>query len=282
MKKSFITLALLILAAGISAQHDERAPRSPFGNLGLSLNAGLTGFGASLSTPIGKHFTARAGFGTLPFSYRYTDALSFNISEKLAEHGLNDVQIDQTIDHEIDLKGKLNVPAGHLLVDYTPFKQGLGSFHLTAGIYVGGSNLVHVNGNTNLDRLQQKIDGIKNEIDAQYPGAGANLDINARDFALEVGGENIRLNTDGTVDAYAKVNNIKPYFGIGWGNAIPKGRVGFRFDIGALYHGKPEITSPNIDQNLHSEINSNEVLNDIIKYAHFWPQLSFQLTFRLF
>ena len=284
MNKFFAVLALLTTIVRFTANGQEaiRPERSFFSNVGLSVNAGLTGIGATVSTPLGKHFNLRAGFGTIPYTYKYTaKVLILDLSEKLEEYGYGDVQIDPSIDIETYLKMKLNVPAAHFLVDYTPFKEGLGAFHITVGLYTGSSNLVHMSGKPNQDRMQQAIDAAKNEIYEQYPNAIGSLDIDVHDFLLDIGSEGIFLNERGAVDAYAKVNPVRPYFGIGWGNAIPKKRVGFRFDIGALYQGKPEIISPNIDRNMRNEINDNDDLNKVLRSAKFWPQISFQVTVRL-
>jgi hypothetical protein len=105
------------------------------------------------------------------------------------------------------------------------------------------------------------------------------LDIDINDFELEVGDANVHLD-NGKADAYLEVNALRPYFGIGWGNAIPRGRVGFRFDIGAMYHGKPKVTSPNYDGDLN-KVEGAEDFNKILSKVQFWPQMSFQLTFRL-
>jgi hypothetical protein len=287
MKIKILTLsAIMLFALSVGAQE-----RYLLSNVGLSLNGGLTGVGATLSTPLSKHFTLRAGFGTLPYSYKYTidnlelgaeveSQIKENIHEEYPELPLSDIRLPE-ISHEVDLKAKLNVPAAHVLVDYNPFKGGLGAFHLTAGIFTGNSNLAHVNGNTNRDRLQTKLDQISDDLYAEYPLIpGGLLDIDVNEVSLAIAEEGVHLNDDGTADAYLKVNSVRPYFGIGWGNAIPKRRVGFRFDIGAMYQGKPRLDSPNYTGDLNSEL-ADDTFNKILDNAKFWPQLSFQLTFRL-
>lgn len=265
MKSKIFTLAIVMLYAVTAESYAQE--RSLLSNVGLSLNAGLTGIGATVSTPLGKKFTARAGFGFIPYTYNYTvDELDLDLSsydEDFEEY---------TIQEEIKLKAKLKVPETHFLVDYNPFKGGLGAFHITAGIFAGGSNLFHVNG------YLSNINGIREILNNEYPGLGD--EFNPSDISVDIGDVAVSLNENGSADAYMKVNAIRPYFGIGWGNAIPKRRVGFRFDIGAMYHGKPEITSPNADGDL-MKAEGAEDFNKIISKVQFWPQLSFQLTFRL-
>lgn len=265
MGSKFFTLSVL-MAFALSVQVHAQE-RSLLSNVGVSLNAGLTGIGATVSTPLGKKFTARAGFGFVPYTYNYTmDELNVDLSPYHPSLG------QYTVRQDIKLKAKLKVPEAHFLVDYNPFKGGMGAFHITAGLFAGGSKLFHVNGHLS------DINGIRQMINNEYPGLGDQLDLS--DIKVEVGDVEVALNDNGTADAYMKVNPVRPYLGIGWGNAIPKRRVGFRFDIGAMYHGKPEITSPNADGDL-MKVDGAEDFNKIISKVQFWPQLSFQLTFRL-
>lgn len=268
MRTKNFTLSLFCATLFVSALQAQE--RSFLSNVGVSVNAGLTGIGASVSTPLGKHFTARAGFGTIPYTYKYTmDELTVDLSS----YGVPSNYEEVTVNHDIDLKAKLKVPATHFLVDYNPFRGGLGAFHVTVGIFAGGSNLFHINGRVG------DIGSIRQEIDqATVPGAGDRFDFS--DLKIEIGDVNVSLNDNGSADAYMKVNAVRPYFGIGWGNAIPRNRVGFRFDIGAMYHGKPEITSPNAEGDL-MKVEGAEDFNKILSKVQFWPQLSFQVTFRL-
>lgn len=248
----------------VSYSHAQE--RSFLSNVGVSVNAGLTGFGATVSTPLGKKFTARAGFGVLPFNYKYTmDELTVDLSSYNPDLG------EYTVKQDVKLKAKVKVPAAHFLVDYNPFKDGLGAFHITAGLFAGGSSLFHVSGRTDLD-------AVRSELDRYEPGLGDML--NPADLNIEIGDVTVRLNENGSADAYVKVNSVRPYLGVGWGNAIPKRRVGFRFDIGAMYHGKPEVTSPNADGDIMKTDEAKD-FNKILSKVQFWPQLSFQLTFRL-
>lgn len=269
--KIFILSLLMVLASAPKVSSQERSFLS---NVGISANAGTTGLGATVSVPFSKKFTARAGFGVVPYTYKYTmDELTVDLSP-FDIPGFD----EYTLERDINLKAKLKVPAAHFLIDYNPFKGGLGAFHITAGLYMGGSKLVHVNGRiSDVDGL---IDEIRDRINQEEPGLGDILDLRPSLVQVEIGDVNVRLHDDGSADAYAKVNSVRPYFGIGWGNAIPKRRVGFRFDIGAMYHGKPEITSPNADGDLMKTEDAKD-FNKIISKVQFWPQLSFQLTFRL-
>ncbi|SFU58128.1 hypothetical protein SAMN05216480_10891 [Pustulibacterium marinum] len=46
----------------------------------------------------------------------------------------------------------------------------------------------------------------------------------------------------GTVDFQMDYSGVAPYFGLGFGRAIPKKRVGFGFELGSFYTGEPQAT----------------------------------------
>lgn len=148
-----------------------------------------------------------------------------------------------------------------MLVDYNPFKDGFGAFHITAGFYAASGKIVEVTGQVDRQWMQQ-------------------YDIDPETLSVEIGDSRVFANRDGSITAYAKASGFKPYLGIGWGNAIPKGRVGFRFDIGAMFQGKPEIGSPNVQGDLLQGEEMDDV-NRIMSKVKVWPQISFQLTYRI-
>jgi hypothetical protein len=260
MKKTLLTLILsittLALAVTANAQDKHQLPqRTAFSNFGVSLNAGLTGAGFTVSSPLSKYFTLRAGFGTLPLSYNYNYANMPTVKDR----SNNDVKLPQ-----VKIKAKLTIPTGHMLVDYTPFKKGWGGFHLTAGLYFGGSKMLHAQGSIDLAELDR--------LNVDYRSVQESI-------YFDLGDARIRPADNGTIDAYAEINAVKPYFGLGWGNAIPKRRVGVRFDIGAMYQGKPKLTSPTMTGTLSGQ--ENDDLNKVLKYAKFWPQIQLAITVRL-
>lgn len=75
-------------------------------------------------------------------------------------------------------------------------------------------------------------------------------------------------------------NDVAPYAGIGFGHVVPRRRVSFTLDLGALYLGSAEIEmsgsgaiAPTADQ--------AEELNDNLKNTAFYPVVTFGLTIRL-
>ena len=201
----FFTLPFVAFCSLGRAQTKTDVPtgRKAFGNLGVSANIATTGFGFSAATPLHRSVSLRAGFQTAPFGYGYTydDFDRFDV-------GGTTVQIP-----ELDLKAKLKMSSGHLLVDWVPFRRGWSSFFLSAGFFVGSGKLLMVDGRFDMQALADA--GIPPQL--------------VTDIPIEIGDATIRPDASGGVNAYLKVHSFKPYVGLGFGRAIPTRRVGFRF-----------------------------------------------------
>lgn len=255
--KRFLTLCLLLaVVSSASAQEGkkEMPSRKAFSNVGLSVGASTSGIGVNLATPLTRSFTLRAGYNFSPFSYDYT----YDEFDPVTVQG-SSVPVPA-----IDLTADLNFNAGQVMIDWVPFKKGRGTFFITAGLVFGSDQVIKVNGqfdpnDPDYRKIQQA--GLLNEIE------------------IEVGDQLVRPNADGSMDAALKVKGMHPYVGIGWGRAIPKHRLGFRFEVGAQLLGTPEIVSGNLVQGDVDELSD---FNKILKDLNFYPNISFQLTYRLF
>ncbi len=74
-----------------------------------------------------------------------------------------------------------------------------------------------------------------------------------------------------------------PYLALGFGNTLSRAhRVSFNFEMGAMYHGTPQLslTGTNMLNPMASENNQNVLMNAIAQYKWF-PMVSMQLTFRI-
>ena len=126
------------------------------------------------------------------------------------------------------------------MVDWVPFRRGTSVFFISAGFYFGGSRLLDVTG---------RFDP------AELAAAGIPTDQIS----------NIRLDVGGTT--------------IGVGRAIPRSRIGFRAEAGAIFHGKPSIASPNIvKQTPTSELDG---LNKFLSKWKVYPVLSLKMTVKI-
>jgi hypothetical protein len=93
----------------------------------------------------------------------------------------------------------------------------------------------------------------------------------------------------GTIDGEAKANDLCPYVGLGWGNAVAPGSpLRFAFDIGVMYQGSPQISltanpvnpalvPPSFYTDLEQE--RLKVQDDASKYK-FYPVVNLGLSYR--
>ena len=151
MKKQIILICLLLsCCTTISfAQRDMKA----FEHLAVGLEAGTTGIGLDVAVPLHPHFALRAGIAMFPYSYSTGFDIDFassemdnivnqypNIKNELKQNGLPTNSSE--LDTEANLKAKLGLLNGKILVDIYPFRKA--SFHFVAGLYIGKSKLVSV------------------------------------------------------------------------------------------------------------------------------------------
>lgn len=291
MKK--VLLGTLLCAGCLCANAQETETVKPFRNLSIGVEAGTTGFGIELATKLHKNFQLRAGFTTLPISYNSTfdietggmssdyDRYDFDsymtkypaLKQYLDAQGLPSSDAD--LDKEVDLKAKLGMTHGKILVDYYPWSRK-SSFHITAGAYFGGSKLVKVDG-----YLPQNTIDVMNAANDWLEKNGHTDRIST---TVNIGDKDVDVNDlNGKVDAYIKTNGFKPYLGIGFGRAVPRNRIGVQFDFGVMFHGKPKIASSNSDigDALNGEA-EDEGFTKIMRKIVVYPVLSLKLIGRIF
>ena len=162
---------------------------------------------------------------------------------------------DYEYDLDIPMKAKANMVNGLLLADVFPFRNK--RFHVTGGFYMGTSDIIKVT--------------------AEYAGR-----------PIEIGDVIIDPDVNGRVAAHLETKGFKPYVGIGFGSSVTKSkRVGFKFELGAMFHGSPKIvvTEGNIIGKDGVSVDVDEELSDFNKFLkdfNVYPVLNFQLNFRAF
>lgn len=152
----------------------------------------------------------------------------------------------------ISMEAKANMVNGLLLADIFLFRKG--TFHLTGGFFVGTSDIIKISGEA--DRL------------------------------VEIGDLIIKPE-NGRVAAQLRTNSFKPYLGLGFGNSVTKSnRVGFKFELGAMFHGSPNIAvteGVEITDLTHLEVSDElDKFNKFLKKFNVYPVINFQLNFRMF
>ena len=209
MKKLLLICALATFGFSQSFAQLDEDDYGFFNHINAGISLGTDGIGIDVAAPLTYNFAVRAGYTFMP-KFKYTKDINL---------GHNDALLTD----KLDVEGKLNMGDFHLLFDYYPFKSS--SFHLTAGAYIGKNEVV---------TIQNKAPFVKQNY---WGNAGIELGTTESIYTQYT----IYSDNQGNVKADVKTNSFKPYVGIGFGRAIPKGRIGFQFDLGVQFWGTPEV-----------------------------------------
>lgn len=157
-----------------------------------------------------------------------------------------------------EAEGKLYLGAAKLLLDVFPFRTV--PFRFTTGFYLGADEVVKV----------------ENTIPVKAFDKGEGLLIG--DYIVE-------FDDDGIGRGTIKVNQFRPYVGIGFGRSVPRKRFGVSGDLGVMFWGKPKLYEKQTGKDL--EVTKSDLGSDSDKYFDtmskitVWPVLTVRLTGRI-
>jgi hypothetical protein len=257
MKRKLLILSVMVWAVAVTADAQGIFNENMFNHYAVGITGGTTGYGVDVATTVGDLFQLRAGVTTIP---------EVKMSTSLSVSSEGDVENTPNIPEDVDVEGKLNMTNFKLLVDVFPFKKS--NFHFTVGTYIGPDKFVQVN---------NKEDGVLMPVTIYNQTASQNSK-----YGLGLGDYLLKPDEKGNVEGDIKVSGFKPYFGIGFGRAVPrKNRVGFMFELGCQFWGTPKIYC-NGEHLTSEDIGSDDggtikTLSKIIAY----PVISFRLCGRI-
>lgn len=269
----FIVSCLMALTfCAAQAQEDDKML---FNHLSIGGTIGTTGIGVEVAMPASKHFTLRAGVSALPlgtFKIKVANNLGSVYDALNYSHDDNSDQASK----KVQLGINATMITGHLLADYYPWKSSC--FHITAGAYFGNKNVLHVfnteDGSMSfLNEANERVNMYNQLFGTKYPDAG-----------LRFGEYVFTADKQGNVDARMCVNAVRPYVGIGWGRNFnsKKMKVGFNFDFGWQFWGKPKFNMNNNESKVKtSDANSAGVLG-ILSGFDAWPVLKLRISGDIF
>ncbi len=249
MKKVILSVALAMMTVSAMFAQSEDLKYGLGNRIGIGVGAGTEGIGVDVSTCLSKYFGVRAGLNFMPDINIKTDVDIEPNTENLPP--LSDEE------STLNVKGSLKRTTFDLKFDCYPTG---GSFFVTAGFSVGGDKLVQVTGHS--DYIQNNLNLAKN-------------------YGIQIGDYNIPFDENGDVNGGLKVNNFRPYLGLGFGRLIPKNRIGFRFEMGVQFHGKPKVYADGVDTDDLLNQLDDEVSDDITNIMNdfkVWPVV--KLSFR--
>ena len=88
----------------------------------------------------------------------------------------------------------------------------------------------------------------------------------------------------GSLNYILTPNEICPYLGIGFGNAVSRSKgVSFNLDLGVVYQGSPKLAMSSTGDVSQEYFDKQEkMFKDSMKNYRFFPFVNFQLNFRIF
>ena len=209
----------------------------------------LAALGAAAAFAQGVALAPKAGTTGIGADLTIGIARSWNLRVGAQGYSRSETRTEQQIEYDADLK----LVSGEILLDLHPGGRG---FRISGGVIVNGNAVTAVSS----ENAVYTINGV------QYP-----------------------VGLVGRLRGRVDTNDIAPYLGIGWGNAVaPGSRWRFALDAGAFYQGKPKVSltaeplipalvPPRLAQDLEAE--RRKIEDDVDSYR-FYPVLSIGVSYR--
>jgi hypothetical protein len=232
-----------------------------FENWALSVDGGSYGPGITVATSLSSHLELKAGLNHLPYTHKIN--LEYDVSGILSNHPvLGGYNFMLNISDP-----NFNFTNFKTIVDYYPVKKGI--FSLSAGFYTG-NNSISAKGQLDINRFFVENPLLKEEYDG--------------DIVFKFEDVVIKPNPDGSFEGKMILGSaIKPYLGLGLGRTMANNSIGFKLDLGVVYHGKYKFESDNILVNYVIDSHSSKFTDEynIPDWAFIcWPIINFSISYR--
>ena len=275
IRKLFIFFAMLLTATGTEAQNTDKlhAEDGLLNHLSVGLTTGLTGVGIDVAMPVHRLVTVRAGFsgwgiGNIKFKAINT-ATEITEMQMVEEEAVKRARL---VD-KVELAAKPNFWNFFVLGEVHPFKNQ--PFYFSAGLFFGSQNFIHFR-NTNEGSLgflyyaNQLVGDYNRIFRTNYPPIG-----------LKFGDYVFTADENGNIDVNMKMNAVKPYIGVGFGQHFAKKhRVSLALDAGLLFWGTPKFMLNNDTEIKSSGRNSG--ISGALSWLKAWPNLQIRVAYKIF
>lgn len=249
MNKIFKKIAVAaMLLISFSVQGKTLGELNIFNHVGVGVHAATTGFGFEVSTPITNFVALRAGATFMP-GFSFTADVDGEYTATVNNH-------EQTEHFNMDLDAGLKRTQGSVIFNIYPFGSH-NAFFVAAGAYFGGKNVISLTGHS---------EELKNLQGDPY---------------VEIGDYKLPVDKNGNVEGNLRVNNFRPYLGLGYGRAVPKRRVNFGVELGVQFMGKAKVYTDDGLLELNTITNDDDWQKWMDKIT-VYPVLKFTLSGRIF
>ena len=274
IRKLFIFFAMLLTATVTEAQNTDKlhAEDGLLNHLSVGLTTGLTGVGIDVAMPVHKLVTVRAGFsgwgiGNIKFKAINT-ATEITEMQMVEEEAVKRARL---VD-KVELAAKPNFWNFFVLGEVHPFKNQ--PFYFSAGLFFGSQNFINFR-NTNEGALgflyyaNQLVGDYNRIFRTNYPPIG-----------LKFGDYVFTADENGNIDVNMKMNAVKPYIGVGFGQHFAKKhRVSLALDAGLLFWGTPKFMLNNDTEIKSSGRNSG--ISGALSWLKAWPNLQIRVAYKI-
>ncbi len=289
MRKLLLSFAVVMLCVSTAtAQKSSNDEFYKLGNrIGIGVGVGTEGIGIEAAVSLNKYFAVRAGVNIMPNLYSYEEDFDFMIDnpvESQYRHLLNSHLQGATIDYEAGVAAETDIKRTTIdvKVDFYPFPNS-SSFFISGGFSFGGNELLSVNGRLSEQALKD-INYLNDQAEElnQY---GYNPNVEYKHGYINFDGHKVAMDENGHTKVKAEVSKFRPYLGIGFGRAIPKNRIGIRFELGVQFHGTPKLKdlygNDLLEQADLDEYDEGDII-EIIDALKFYPCMKLSIRGRIF
>lgn len=244
MKSALAALVMCVTATTATYAGDHHV----FNHLGVGVHAATTGFGVEVATPITKFLTLRGGVSIMP---------GFSFGTDLEGSYVDNTGNDRYFTMRADASFKRT--QGNIILNIHPFAH-FSSFYIAAGAYFGGSSVLKVTGHS--DEL---------------------TDIAMReDATVAIGDYKLPVDPEGYIHGSLEAKKFRPYLGLGFGRAVPKGRLSFGFELGVQFMGKMKVYSNGNPLDELTDVENEDDWKKVMDKLKVYPVLKFTLSGRIF
>lgn len=265
MKKTILSLFMALAAVtGLQAQDDFYGVCNRWA---LGVGVGTEGIGIEVGTNFNKYLGARLGLNIMP-GINYSDDVDIEVEASQANLG------SFRNSYSMNIEGSLKRTTVDVKVDYYPTG---GTFFITGGFSFGGNKIIKVKGHS--EDYAQDYANYYN----QYGSMAGQYGIDLTDNYIKIDDYKVPIDKNGNIGAGLKVSGFRPYLGIGVGRAVPKNRVGCRFELGVQFHGKPKfyVDNGNFEELSSKADDSVSDAIDVVESITVYPVLKFTLRGRI-
>ena len=278
MRKLLLACGLLLLGlTSVSAQTNEDF----YGvgkRIGVGVGVGTEGIGIDAAVSLTKWCSARVGLNIMPKVLKINEDFDgSDVGELYApgydENGQIIPNKRYALENDIEAEASFSRTYVDVKFDLYPFPNH-SSFFVCAGFSFGGNKLIKIKGHS--DDIQGYVAEMNSARGDYYNSLS-----DAEKFGIKIDEYRIPVNENGDVTGGMKVSGFRPYLGLGFGRLIPKNRLGFRFELGAQFQGKPKIYADGVDLDKTLDEEFKNDISKIMDYLTVYPVIKFSLRGRI-